>query len=180
MSSIDEQAAPAPLAIVDVHYAAHGAGAACVVARDWADEVPEESRYLSTPEIAPYVPGQFYLRELPPIINVLKALARDVRVIVVDGYVVLDEHGSPGLGAHLYQHFDGRYAVVGVAKTSYRRSTFAVPVIRGSSRRPLFVTSMGMSQELAARSVARMHGEHRIPTLMGLADRCARGQGAPR
>ena len=135
-----------------------------------------EIRQVSTLTVAPYVPGEFYRRELLPIVNVVSMVTSPVRVIVVDSYVVLDEHGAPGLGAYLYRHFDGRFAVVGVAKTSYRGSTFAVPCLRGSSRRPLFVTELGLSPELAGQCVAKMHGAHRIPTLIGLAHRSARGR----
>jgi hypothetical protein len=41
-------------------------------------------------------------------------------VIVVDGHVDLDASGAPGLGAHLHEHFGGRHAVVGVAKSPFR------------------------------------------------------------
>ncbi|HET6953384.1 MAG TPA: endonuclease V [Acidimicrobiales bacterium] len=166
---------PAPLAVVDVHYAGRGGRAACVVARGWADAVPIEVREHVTAEVADYVPGRFYERELPPVLGVLERLSTAVRAIVVDGYVVLDEDGTPGLGAHLHRHFDGRYTVIGVAKRRYRSSTVAVPVRRGRSRQPLFVTALGLPHEVAAALVAGMHGEHRIPTLLALADRRARG-----
>ena len=106
--------------------------------------------------------------------------------VVVDGYVTLDEHGTPGLGGHLHAALGERVAVIGVAKTSFRGSGFATPVLRGTSARPLWVTAMGTAVEPAARRVAAMHGEHRIPTLLGLVDReepavcCARARGLQR
>jgi deoxyribonuclease V len=166
---------PQPLAVVDVHYAGDAAHAACLIAADWLDSKPIEVQRAWLSPVAPYVPGQFYERELPPVLQVLAQVRTDFKVIVVDSYVVLDGQGSPGLGAHLWQHFDGRYAVIGVAKTSYRRSTFAATVKRGQSERTLFVTALGMDQPEAAQLVATMHGEHRLPTLLGLADHHARG-----
>ena len=172
---------PSPVAIVDVGYgdreAAGGpeALAACVVAQRWTDAEPVEVRVAPVADVRPYAPGRFYERELPCLRAVLERLHTAVAVIVVDGYVVLDEHGTPGLGGHLHAALGGRTAVIGVAKTAFRGSGFATPVLRGTSARPLYVTAMGLPVEHAARLVAGMHGEHRIPTLLGLVDRLARG-----
>jgi deoxyribonuclease V len=180
---------PSPIAIVDVGYGeqqtypdgpgsrspASEALAACVVAQRWADAEPIEVKVVTVGEVRPYEPGRFYERELPCVLAVLERLRTAVEVIVVDGYVILDEQGSPGLGGHLHAHLGPGKAMVGVAKTAYRGSTFATAVLRGASRRPLYVTAMGMEVEPAARLVASMHGSHRIPTLLGLVDRLARG-----
>jgi len=164
-----------PLAIVDVHYAGDVARAACVVARRWGDHEPLEVAHATLSPVAAYVPGRFFERELPPVLEVLRQVQTELATLIVDGYVVLDEQGTPGLGSRLWQHFGERYAVIGVAKTSYRRSTFALPVLRGGSRRPLFVTAVGVDPKQAAEHIARMHGEHRLPTMLGLADLHARG-----
>jgi deoxyribonuclease V len=173
---------PSPIAIVDVGYGgpqsrlpAPEALAACVVARGWTDAEPLEVQVVTVGEVRPYAPGRFYERELPCVLAVLERLRTAVEVIVVDGYVILDEHGTPGLGGHLHARLGGEKAVVGVAKTAFRGSGFATAVLRGTSLRPLYVTAMGMEVEPAARLVERMHGDHRIPTLLGLVDRLARG-----
>ncbi len=173
-AAIIERLVVEPIALLDVHYFEDGAHAACVVADQWADAEAVETRSCWVSEVAPYVPGRFYERELPPLLAVLKLVTTEVRALVVDSYVELDEAGAPGLGAHLYEHFQGRYAVVGIAKTAFRGSTFAAPVRRGGSERPLYVTARGMDQRQAARLVSAMHGEHRLPTLLGLVDRLAR------
>ncbi|MFO0726428.1 MAG: hypothetical protein U1E65_21760 [Myxococcota bacterium] len=80
--------------------------------------------------------------------------------------------GRPGLGAHLFEHLRKRIAIVGIAKRSFAGSEFAVPVLRGTSQNPLFVTALGMPDWEAAAQVRQMHGAHRIPTL------CARGRPA--
>jgi deoxyribonuclease V len=165
---------PSPLAIVDVQYRGGGASAACVVAAAWGDATAIEERTAQLATVAPYQPGRFFERELPCILAVLARVERALAAIVIDGYVELDAQGTPGLGAHLHQHFEGRYAVIGVAKTAYRGSGFAAPVLRGQSTRPLFVTARGIEIGLAVRLVGAMHGAHRLPTLLARADRLAR------
>jgi deoxyribonuclease V len=165
---------PSPLAIVDVHYD-DGARAACVVAPDWTAATPLEEHVVRIRSVLPYVPGRFFERELPCIVKVLSIVRSNFKVIVVDGYVYLDDSGTAGLGGHLYTHYGGQYAVVGVAKTAYRGSDFAVGVLRGSSKRPLFVTARGIPAEHAAQLVGAMHGRHRTPTLLSHVDRLARG-----
>ena len=98
--------------------------------------------------VAPYVPGQLYLRELPCLLAVLERVARPLDAVLVDGYAVLDAQGRPGLGAHLHG-VERRIPVVGVAKTHFRGST-AVEVLRGGSTRPLYVTAVGIDPERAA------------------------------
>jgi deoxyribonuclease V len=166
---------PSPVAVVDVHYQEQSAVAAGLVARGWGDAVPSEERIVHVPKVRPYRPGAFFERELPCLVAVLSALRTPVSAVVIDGNVVLDLQGSPGLGAHLYAHFAGAIAVVGVAKTAYRGSSFAIPVLRGASRRPLFVTAQGLEATEAARLVLSMHGSYRLPTLIARVDRVARG-----
>ena len=123
------------------------------------------------PQALPYRPGQFYLRELPPLRAVLDDLS-GLGLLVVDGYADLDPDGRPGLGAHAYAEFG--IPVIGVAKSRYRTATHAVPVLRGSSARPLFVTSAGMPRADAADLVRRMTGRHRLPDALRRADTLAR------
>jgi deoxyribonuclease V len=53
--------------------------------------------------------------------------------------------------------------VIGVAKSRFRIATHAVPVVRGSSVLPLFVTASGMPSTEAAELVRRMAGRYRLP-----------------
>jgi deoxyribonuclease V len=156
------------LAIVDVHYDGDRARAACVIAGRWEDERPLDQRTLELAGIAAYEPGAFYKRELPCLLRVLDGV--DAETIVIDGYVFLDVNGRKGLGAHLHEAI-GK-PVLGIAKTAFRGSPMAEPVLRGTSRRPLYVTSIGVPD--AAQRVRAMHGEHRIPTLIALADSLSR------
>jgi deoxyribonuclease V len=125
----------------DVHYlASGGARVAAVVSTDAAFPHVVTDRVELVSEVEPYQPGQFYLRELPPLHAALDGLA-GMALLVVDGYVDLDPDGRPGLGAHAHAEFG--VPVIGVAKSAFRPATHAIPVLRGASARPLYVTAAG-------------------------------------
>jgi deoxyribonuclease V len=156
---------------VDVHYpGSGGARAAAVVAADarFCEIVAERTEDAA--EVLPYRPGEFYLRELPPIRAVLSGLS-GLCLLMVDGYADLDPGGRPGLGAHAHAEFG--IPVIGVAKTAFRTATHAVPVLRGTSARPLFVTAAGMPRGEAAELVRHMAGQHRLPDAIRRADTLA-------
>ncbi|HZQ63065.1 MAG TPA: endonuclease V [Casimicrobiaceae bacterium] len=164
------------LGCLDVHYLPRGARAACVVIEAFDAAWPLTSRLAAVPEVEPYQPGRFYLRELPCLTAVLHGLERVPEVLVIDGYVWLSSTCTPGLGAHLHEA-TGR-PVIGVAKTEFaalRGSSLVAPVRRGRSARPLFVTTVAFDLEQAARGVQAMRGAHRIPDALRWADRLARG-----
>lgn len=159
------------IACVDVDYRGEGAVAACAVARDWADAEPMAEYHLPLAAVEPYVPGQFFRRELPCLLAVLGVMREPADVVIVDGYVWLGD--APGLGAHLYDALGRRVAVVGVAKTRYAAAG-AREVVRGGGRRPLYITAAGIDLDTAARQVAQMHGPYRIPTLLRRVDQLCR------
>jgi len=156
-------------AAVDVHYlSTGGARAAAVLAADAAFAHVLAERTAVVGRVPAYRPGEFYLRELPPIRAVLSGLG----LLVVDGYADLDPGGQPGLGARAHAEFG--IAVIGVAKSGFRTATHAVPVVRGSSERPLFVTAAGMPAADAADLVRRMADRYRLPDALRRADTLAR------
>lgn len=159
-------------AAADVHYfASGGARAAAVLAGDASFGHVTGERVLPVASVVPYQPGQFRLRELPPLRAVLAGLGQ-LALLVVDGYVDLDPAGRPGLGA--YAHAEFGVPVIGVAKTVFRSATHAVPVLRGAAARPLFVTAAGLPAEDAAELVRRMAGRFRVPDALRRADALAR------
>ena len=159
-------------AAVDVHYLrTGGARAGAVLAADAAFAHVLAERTAVIPRVPPYRPGEFYRRELPPLRAVLEDL-RGLGLLVIDGYADLDPGGRPGLGAHAYAEFG--VPVIGVAKSRFRTATHAVPVLRGSSVRPLFVTAAGMPAADAADLVRRMAGRYRLPDALRHADTLAR------
>jgi len=162
-------------AAVDVHYpATGGARAAAVLAASATFSPILAERVVAVDAVVPYQPGAFYLRELPALRTVL-AGQEDLRLVVVDGYADLDSHGRPGLGARL--HAELGIPVIGVAKSAYRTATHAIPVLRGTSSRPLFVTAAGMSRDDAAGLVRHMAGSCRLPDALRRADALARRPG---
>lgn len=164
------------LACVDVDYHGDEAVAACVLFRDWADERPAAEVVERIAGVEPYVPGQFYKRELPCLLAVLGRVSEPVELVVVDGYVWLGGEERPGLGARLYEALGRRVPVVGVAKTQFLSAKLAVAVRRGqSSSKSLYVTAAGVDVNEVAERVRSMHGPHRIPTLLKRVDGLCRG-----
>jgi deoxyribonuclease V len=166
----------AMIACLDVDYREAAAYAAALAFHNWADATPATETVIPVVGVHPYQPGQFFRRELPCLLVVLRELP-PVTVVVVDGYVWLDGVSVAGLGAHLYQALVGKIAVIGVAKTRFARAAAAVEVFRGRSTRPLFVTAAGMSAQKAAEHIRSMHGPNRIPTLLKRVDSLCRKAG---
>ena len=157
---------------VDVHYPDDGgARAALVVAADPRFGTVVEERVAFVDAVPAYRAGFLFERELPAIRAALAATA-PVDLLVVDSYVDLDPEGRPGLGAHV--HAEIGKPVIGVAKTAFRSATHAVPVVRGTGARPLYVTAAGIPVGDAAALVSAMAGAHRIPDALRRVDRLAR------
>jgi deoxyribonuclease V len=159
---------------VDVQYAADDTHAtvAGVLFRDPVSHVVDDERIVGVGSPKPYVPGQFYQREMPCILELMKRITTPIDAVFIDGYVDLGPRA--GLGRHLYIALRGEISVIGVAKRFFKESA-AIEVKRGQSERPLFVTAVGLEAPLAANMVEDMHGPFRIPTLLKRADSLSRG-----
>ena len=104
---------------VDVGYHDSGARAAAVTFERWEDAEVSGEYSLDIAKVEPYVPGQFYKRELPCLLAVLDVLPTKLDVLVIDGYVWLDGNNQKGLGGHLFEALGESSAVIGVAKTQF-------------------------------------------------------------
>jgi deoxyribonuclease V len=161
---------------VDVYYPADGgARAALVMAGDRAFAEVLAQRTAFVTEVAPYVPGQFRQRELPPLRAVLAGVT-GIELLIIDGYVDLAPDGRPGLGHYVHAEFG--VPVIGVAKTPFAAATHALPVIRGQATRPLYVTAAGIPAAEAAGIVQRMSGKFRLPDALRYVDALGRGKGS--
>lgn len=160
------------IAIADVQYAETRARAGCVTAHGWLDAVPAAERTLETEIAAAYVPGEFYRRELPPVLEILRGVA-DLATVIIDAHVWLGPD-RPGLGARLHEALGGMVAVVGVAKNAFAGAP-SLRIVRNAAR-PLYISAIGIDPREAAGQVAAMHGPYRIPTLIRRADQLARGR----
>ena len=170
------------LACTDVDYRPDGtARAAAVLFEDWINQTPTHELIIRLNNMQPYVPGEFYRRELPCLVAVLDLavnLAGPLDAVIVDGYVTLDGAGHAGLGLHLYKYLQealGRTVpVIGVAKTAFRGSAHALALRRGTSHSPLYITAAGIDVQEAAEHILAMAGPHRLPTLLKRVDQACR------
>lgn len=152
------------------------ANAVGVSFQNWTDDQPTKIYRELVIGLEDYVPGEFYKRELPCILKLLSKInTANIEVILIDGYVFLDDMGTAGLGAHLYKFFNKKIPVIGVAKTPIGTvGSFFRAVTRGNSAQPLFITAAGLNVDEAASHVMQMHGEYRIPTLLKRLDRLSK------
>ena len=92
------------------------ATAACLVWSAWGNAMEKRALTARVEDVAPYVPGAFYQRELPCLLEVLRRVEAPLEVVVIDGYVWLSADRRPGLLvarlglAHLRGAAASRYA----------------------------------------------------------------------
>lgn len=162
------------LACVDTHYHDEGARTALVLFESWTDATPKDEvvreQHYSPAE---YVPGEFFRRELPSILDIVEGERHRISTLVIDGYVWLNAHGRKGIGALLYEHLNEMIPIIGVAKRQFAGAS-GTRIARDSSKRPLIVTAIGIDEATAADNISSMHGPFRIPTLLKWADHLAR------
>lgn len=169
--------------IFDVYYDEDSSTAttAAVAFNSFTDSVESGSYIDVSPIMSEYIPGEFYKRELPAILSLIRnrigldVLERRYDTIVVDGlYMLSDTH--KGLGARLKDYLLGvgiDIEVVGIAKTHFNGcERIAQSVYRGLSKRPLFVNGSGTSDY--AKLVESMAGTSRIPYLVKKVDKLCR------
>lgn len=138
----------------------------------WESDEAVYERTVRCGAVKEYAPGKLYQRELPCLEKGLaeaRSAGHKIDVVVVDGNVRLDQSGQPGLGTYLYRSLDGAIPVIGVAKNPFA-GLQAQDVLRGQSKRPLYVTSVGVDETTAASHISTMAGESRIPILLRRAD----------
>lgn len=157
---------------VDTYYFDQKAKTACIAFEQWTDNVPFKIYTEILENVADYTSGEFYKRELPCILSILKQVEFDtIEAIVVDGFVYLDNAQKPGLGAYLYKALESKVPVIGVAKTNFATvEKDKQLLLRGNSKSPLYITAVDMDIHVAAQHIKNMHGEHRMPTLLKQVD----------
>ena len=170
--------------IVDVDYRETFAKASAVIIEDWSSQRCAVE-HATIHDVAEYVPGEFYKRELPCIFKVLyqvmdKLPENTIKYIVIDGYVFLDGAPIPkwGLGGYLNNSLAGEIPIIGVAKTYFAGVPDNTRLLRGDSTKPLFVTATGLDLDLAREQakqyIANMHGEFRLPSMLKFVDQLCR------
>lgn len=158
---------------IDVYYIENRAKTVGILFKYWTDTKSDINAVISDYQdnIEPYQSGQFYRRELPCIMSLLKKIdLSSVSVIVIDGYVQLAE-GKMGLGGHLYNSLNKSIPIIGVAKKPFAgNSPYLIEVVRGESKHPLYITAIGTPLEDAAANIKLMAGKYRMPDLLSFLD----------
>jgi deoxyribonuclease V len=142
---------------------------------DWRSDVIDRTEVVRPGIAQPYEPGQFFKRELPHILKLMDRFPKIPTTVVIDGYVTLGMDQRDGLGARLFSALEGQVPVIGVAKSRFVGTPADAEVLRGKSKRPLYVTSLGIALEDAKALIRDMHGDNRLPTLLVAVDRACRG-----
>lgn len=157
----------------DTYYFDGKAKTVCLEFLNWNESKNYKVHTEIIENVEDYIPGEFYRRELPCILSLLDKIdLKTVQVIIVDGFVYLDDDKKYGLGGHLYEKLKREIPIIGVAKTNFASiENDKKALVRGDSKKPLYVTAIGIDLEDAFEKVESMAGEFRIPTLLKEMDR---------
>ena len=160
---------------VAVHHDSEGAVAAAVAFDAW--DAPEALRTYTSriAHVEKASRAALDLRELPCLLQLLREHALQPEIIVIDGCVHLDAQETPGLGRYLYHALGERVAVIGVSKKAMPDMPAQFEVFREEETRPLVVTCVGIDIGAAKARLRTMHGKRRVPTLLKLVARIAKG-----
>lgn len=157
----------------DTYYFENKAKTVCLEFTGWDKDESFKIYTEIIDNIEEYIPGEFYKRELPCIISLLNQIDLEkVATIIIDGFVYLNDEKKLGLGGYLYEKLNKEIQIIGVAKTNFATiEKYKRPLFRGKSKKPLFITAIGIDLESAVQKIERMSGEFRIPTLLKELDR---------
>jgi len=152
----------------DTYYYGNKAKTVALAFNSWHSSQALEVYSEILEDVDEYIPGEFYKRELPCILSLLKQIEPAlIDLIIVDSFVFLDDQEALGLGGHLYNALSGSIPVIGVAKTNFATiDQKKAQVFRGESKLPLYVTAIGIDLSSAAENIRNMHGTFRMPTLL--------------
>lgn len=157
----------------DTYYFDQKAKTICLEFAEWNEDKNFKVHSEIIDNVEEYIPGEFYKRELPCILSLLKQIdLSTIDVIVVDGFVYLNDENKYGLGGYLYEKLNKQIPIIGVAKTNFASiEKNKKALYRGESKKPLYITSIGIDLDEAYKKVESMAGEFRFPTLLKELDR---------
>ncbi len=159
----------------DVKYYDNFAAIGYVIFKNHTSPIAIETGQIIHYGIEPYESGNFYKRELPCLLSALNQLELkfEFELIYIDANVWLGEN-KKGLGVYLYNQLNRKTPIIGISKTKYNNSILIKEIIRGNSENPLYISSIGIDLEIAAKMVKEMHGNFRLPNMIKLADSFSR------
>lgn len=157
----------------DTYYFDQKAKTVCLEFSEWNESKNFKVYTEIIDNVEEYIPGEFYKRELPCILSLLNQIDLSVvKAIVVDGFVYLNDDKKYGLGGYLYEKLNKEIPIIGVAKTNFASiEKNKKALFRGDSKKPLYITSIGIDLDEAFSHVEQMDGEYRMPTLLKELDR---------
>jgi len=160
----------------DTFYFEDKAKTVAIEFESWTNETITKVYEETISGIDEYIPGEFYKRELPCILSLLKQIdLTHCQTIIIDGFVVLNDEDAIGLGGYLYKELEEKIPVLGVAKNNYAKiNTQKRAVYRGESKKPLYITVKGLNLDIAADSIKHMTGNYRFPDLLKQVDSLGR------
>ena len=160
----------------DTYYYEDKAKTVCVAFENWTQAEPSAVYTEFLEGIEEYTSGEFYKRELPCITSLLKQIdLNTIELIIVDGFVFLDDEAKFGLGAYLHKELVEKIPIIGIAKNNFATIVDLKKVIlRGESKKPLYGTAIGIELVLIEGLIKSMHGEFRMPTLLKKLDQLSR------
>lgn len=150
-------------------------------------EIPYYTDTIYTEVTSEYIPGEFYKRELPGIIQIIEKLRSEhpeiwnrIVIIIIDSFITLKSVDKiwGGLGYHLQEYLKSvgitNRIIYGVAKSNFGNSDEISKLIyRGKSKKPLYIQST-YKNHTAVGVIHNMHGENRIPAMLKLVDKLSR------
>jgi deoxyribonuclease V len=152
---------------LDVHYRNDKAKIVGVLF-EWDDISTKKIIIECIDKVEEYVSGEFYKRELPCLLKIIEKVdLLELEVIIIDGYIFIDNNFKYGLGGILWEKLDRKIPIIGVAKTSFFSNKETVKeLIRGNSKKPLYISTIDYPIDKAMENLKKMSGEYRLPTIL--------------
>ncbi len=161
--------------VIDLHFDSAGANVAALAFEEWDAAEPSRSFTSRIQHVEKAVRGELDLRALPCFLQLLREHELAPELIVINGLVHLDAQETPGLGRHLYHALGSSCAIIGAAKTAPPNLPDQFKLSREEEASPLFVSCVGLDLGAAKARLRAMHGRKRVPTLLKLVARMAKG-----
>lgn len=154
--------------IIDVSYQDNIAKVVGGFFENWHDEKLLKISEKRVNNVREYISGEFYKRELPCILDFLNDFnLKEIELIIIDGFVFLNDIDKKGLGAYLFESLDKSIPIIGVAKSSFHNNNKnVINILRANSKKPLYISSIGIELLKASDLIKNMFGNYRMPNII--------------
>ncbi|MBB2148203.1 endonuclease V [Pedobacter gandavensis] len=158
--------------IIDVAYEGNQAKVVGGFFENWFDDSLVKQSIKIVDNVQDYVSGEFYKRELPCILEFLDEVnLKEIELLIIDGFIYLDDERKKGLGAYLYDSLAEKIPIIGAAKSRFYNNTkYVQEIFRGESKKPLYISAIGIELPEASLLIDKMFGKFRLPSLIKQVD----------